>query len=172
MYTTRGSKVRARPRAGRCSSCRDPCSDRHLPRAQPATGALLSGVSEEKWRNPHGSPPLFVVPPVPQGNGLIPRSRRFVFARQREIRFGAHLVAKTGVLRKQNHVFLRSPRGDWAPLFEAIFRVYYYFGRKNRRFFMARVRTTFRGTARNSGDFGSVVFGPWRLLWERSELGL
>ena len=99
-------------------------------------------------RNSH----LFVIPPVLQGNGLIPRCRLLVFARQREKKMGS-FSAKAKKKR-----FLRSPRGAWAP-FRAIFFAFWtqkpavfngvrsnYFSRYHREFRCFRLCFSSTGT--------------------------
>ena len=57
-------------------------------------------------RNSH----LFVVPPVLQGNDLIPRSRALVFAHQREKKMGAQLAQKWGFCVSKTPVFAQPAR--------------------------------------------------------------
>ena len=86
---------------------------------------------------------LFVVPPVLQGKGLISRSRLLFFALTRRKKNWAYLA--------QNPGFCVAARAAIGRLLKRFSR----FGRKKRQFLMARARIIFRGTAGNSGDFGS-----------------
>ena len=76
----------------------------------------------------------------------------FSFRASARKKYGAHLAQTPGGLRKQNPGFCaaRAAIGRFVKRFSR-------FGRNNRRFLMARARIVFRGTAGNSGDFGSEM---------------
>ena len=103
--------------------------------------------------------PLFVVPPVLQGNDSISRSGLLFLRASARTVFGGSFSAKTGVLRKQNPGF-----GAARSAIEHLLKRFSRFGCDTRRFLMARARIIFRGTEGNSGgDFGSasVCSGEW-----------
>ena len=95
-----------------------------------------------------GNPHLFVVPPVLQGNNSIPRSRLLVFAARGLVR--GSFSAKPGVLRKQTPGFCAARAA-----IERLLKRFSCLDAETGGFLMARARIIFRGTAGNSGDFGS-----------------